>query len=109
MYKEIHPFFCPIDNSLDALSTPAYKEMPSIVIRLDSIRLILPEPGTDSMKMARLRVSDDYLQDIIVLEAEAEEIKKELLSPKKDNVATEISHLTIAIRDLWNLLRARLR
>lgn len=43
---------------------------------------------------------------------EADEIKAILLKQDKskdDSVAQELNHLTMAIRDLWNLLRARMR
>jgi len=72
-YKEIHPF-----NRLSGWSineNDKFREKPPIVIRLDTIRQIVPL--TD--KFTTLKVSEDCFEDIIVTKEEGDEIKGVLL------------------------------
>lgn len=96
MHKEIHPFSGPHG---------AQVALPPVVIRLEAIDQISPA-GPDYHNVF-LSTGDIHR----ITSQEADEIKAALLSPSgktKDPLATEISHLTTAMRDLWNLLRARL-
>ena len=55
-------------------------------------------------------MTDSYQDDILVTTDEADAIKKKLLSSMgKNELAGEVRALTAAVRDLWNLLRARMR
>ena len=111
---EIHPFFYDATAEITAHlsgSKPAdpeafFKPMPPKIIRLDLIREMCPH-GTGSVQ--RLSVSDNHQDDIIVSGEEAVEIKKALLSDSSsDGLQKEVRALTAAIRDLWQLLRARM-
>ena len=115
MYKEIHPYF--FDSAAwnqlgfapDKQSKDFMKEASPRFIKLDIIRQI---SSSGHEGYSRISVSDDYTSDIIVKNEEADEIKAILLKQDKskdDSVAQELSHLTMDIRDLWNLLRARMR
>lgn len=122
MYKEIHPYYRDsMSESADIMTgakrNPAdyYKPGDPVVLRLDTIRQIRRQrdydPATESDRhcgFSRLVVSDDYLQDIIVQTEEADEITKALVKDSSGNLAKDVSSLTMAIRDLWNLLRARM-
>lgn len=118
MYKEIHPFFFDAMEQMAVLRNDTnhpvvefYKPRPSIVLRLDTIRQIREEHVPDgSGSFARIVVSDDYHDDIIVRSEEAEQIKTALLKQEsKNETAQELHALTGAVRSLWELLRARLR
>ena len=117
MYKEIHPWYH--DTVAEAAVVMGDKSQPSsafykqtdssVILRLDTIRQIRSETSYDgTVNLKRLVISDDYLQDILISNEEAEAIKKMLLS-QKEPLADEVSRLTAAVRDLWNLLRARMR
>ena len=115
MYKEIHPYFFDsvawnqLGFAPDKQSKDFMKEALPRFIKLDIIRQI---SSSGHEGYSRISVSDDYTSDIIVKNEEADEIKAILLKQDKskdDSVAQELSHLTMAIRDLWNLLRARMR
>ena len=84
-----------------------------ILLKLDTIRMVRTETFSyqdDTFTYGRLSISEVQDDDLLVSLEEAEQIKKELLSnQKKDSLSTEVSHLTAAVRDLWNLLRARMR
>lgn len=43
------------------------------------------------------------------MQGDAERIRKELLKDGGDGLAGEVRALTAAVRDLWQLLRARMR
>ena len=74
-----------------------------IFLRLDTISQI----RSKSSEVKRIILSTG--QEVNISSEEAEEIKKALLSgQKKDTLSEEVSHLTAAVRDLWNLLRARM-
>lgn len=78
-------------------------------IRLDIIRRITDEnTGDEEPKLSRIIISEDHTEDIIVRREEADAIKKTLLT--KDGVALykAVDSLTRTIRDLYNLLRARM-
>jgi len=113
MYKEIHPFW--FDSSAFATnrtqqSKEYYKPCEPRIIRLEDIRQIVKESVPDgSIELRRLCVSDDYHSDIIISEKEAAEIQANLLKPAQDNsLAAEVRILSSVIRNLYDLLRARL-
>ena len=117
MHKTIHPFY--YDSSAVSESVRAgekraesdfYLPGESELISLDIIRRIRPMQMTSNdVPFKRLVISEDHHDDIIVSLTEANEIEKELLKCSSLNsLAKEVNTLTIAIRDLWNLLRARL-
>ena len=122
MYKEIHPYYRDSatessDVMTGTMRNPAdyYKAGEPVVLRLDTIRQIRRQrdydPATKSDRhcgFSRFVVSDDYLQDIIIKTEEADEITKALTKDSGGNLAKEVSCLTAAVRDLWNLLRARM-
>jgi hypothetical protein len=83
-----------------------------ITLGLDTIKQVRSEGATDAdgrKPYSRLIVSDDHHDDIIVTKAEADAIDKDLLNDGGSQLAREVEHLTSAVRDLWQLLRARLR
>lgn len=83
-----------------------------MILNLDIIRTLSETTPDEKIgKMFRITISDDYFQDIIIAQDEAEIIKKKLLSNASgtNGLESSLSELTLAIRDLWNLLRARLR
>lgn len=104
MYKEIHPLTPKLkSNTEGAIEEIEWEQGQNpILLRLNTIR----EIRNDDSNLERLVI--DNRQDVFVTTDEAEQIKKALLSDKKDSLSTEVSHLTTAIRDLWNLLRARM-
>ena len=57
----------------------------------------------DILPYGNIRLSDGT--SIPVDDTEAKKIADTLIAEKE----SDISHLTLAIRDLWNLLRARMR
>ena len=57
----------------------------------------------DIMPYGNIRLSDGT--SIPVDDTEAKKITNTLIAERE----SDISHLTLAIRDLWNLLRARMR
>lgn len=129
MYIEIHPFFydtfavrrdmhayledskgTPSNKFAETPQSAYYIPMDSQVIRLDAIRRMYPEAvSDDSVKLTRLAMTENPQDDILISAEEAEEIKKKLLKGQDRALENEISHLTAAIRDLWQLLRARMR
>lgn len=106
MFIEIHSYY---QNNIPPYE---WKQHPPRVLNLNIIRT-LSETSSDEKigKMFRISISDDYLQDIIIAQDEAEMIKKKLLSNASgtNGLESSLSELTLAIRDLWNLLRARMR
>lgn len=85
-----------------------YRKGVSLTLRLDTIKQLRKETSADSsLSYYRLRVSDDYHDDILVSEEQGEKIKEALLKTKEP-IATELSVLSTAIRNLYELLRARL-
>lgn len=86
-----------------------YREGVSLTIRLDTIRQIKKETTADgSLSYYRLKVSNDYHDDILVSEEQGAKIKETLLK-EKEPIAKELNILSTAIRNLYELLRARLR
>lgn len=116
MYLEIHTVW--YDAAMSFASSQAdrkdpistfYHPGPERVIRLETIRMLTKEPASDgSIVVGRLKVSDDHLEDILVPEEEADRIKKKLLSGSSASLSAEVQALTAAVRDLWQLLRARM-
>lgn len=117
MYKEIHPFFFDSATSINDVHSGLqrnekeyYKPGLPRVIRLEDIRQIVPQTLTDNtVGFTCLEVSDDYHDNILVSVEEGEQIKNTLLKSSGDTLAKEVQLLTAAVRDLWNLLRARMR
>lgn len=110
-YLEIHPYY--YDHAKGSTLAPLtsaelYKPALPRVIRLDMIRGICSAGTDETLSLSRLQVSDAHEDDILVSAEEAETIKKTLLKDNGDALATEVAHLTVAVRDLWNLLRARM-
>ena len=86
-----------------------YHEGEPLTIRLDTIRQLRKETSADgSMSYYRLRVSDDYHDDILVSKEQGEKIKATLLK-ENEPIAKELNILSTVIRNLYELLRARLR
>jgi len=119
MYKEIHPLYYDRqvwmtvnhEQSKRPKEKAFYKKAEPRLINLACIRQIRPETVLDaSIKLVRLYVSDDHLEDIIVSKKEGDEIKKILMEggAGNDPLAEEVKKLTRTVRDLTELLRARL-
>ena len=117
MYVEIHPYFHDTTKEhqhlFDENKLPHaefYAPGKPQTIRLDIIRRITEEHVEDgSIALSRLQITDSYQDDILVTTSEAETINKKLLSfGGKNELTDEVKALTAAIRDLWNILRARL-
>ncbi len=112
MYRKIQPYYYDSmlahDDIVRGISRPSaeyYKKADhKMTIRLDTIRMVIELP--DHFK---LRMTDTYEDDITVSKEEGEAINKELLKMGGSALASEVSALTAAVRDLWNLLRARMR
>lgn len=120
MYKKITPYWR--DNQL-WFSVQEDEKMPKEkqfwkkgeprLLNLSIVRQIVPLKVIDgSIKLSYLEVSENSVDNIIVSEKEAEEIKAILLASDKDTskdaLATEVSRLAKCVRDLHELLRARL-
>lgn len=117
MYKEIHPLYRDNAGEMNSIGSGErrpvadfYNEKPPVVIDISTIRMMRREHVPDgSLNLVRLSVSPDNADDLVIREAEALEIRDALLKPeRRDETADSIRALTSAIRDLWNLLRARL-
>ena len=105
MYKEITTYT--IENKRVVENVP-------VILNLNTIEFICKDTYTVQKKgyefMRLVTAEEGYLVSV----EEGESIKKILLSqneptPRNDRLAEEVSHLTDAVRDLWNLLRARMR
>lgn len=118
MYSEIHPLFYDSATAFNSgiienQKTPDsafYKQMPPCIIRLDTIRKISEEKTYDeSLKYFRIKISDDYHEDILVPADEGEKLKKKLIATENQDGLTEaIGALNTTLRSLYDLLRARL-
>ena len=115
MFKKVTPFsYDPAAHREAGLDKPAadfYKPVDKVTLRLDTIREVRTDGATDAgggKPFSRLVVSNDHHEDIIVTKAEADAIDKLLLNDGGSQLAKEVEHLTAAVRDLWQLLRARL-
>lgn len=119
MYKEIHPLYFDRqvwmtvnhEQSERPKQKAFYKKAEPRLINLACIRQIRPEMVLDeSIKLVRICISDDHLEDITVSQKEGDEIKKILMegSVGNDPLAEEVKKLTKTVRDLTELLRARL-
>ena len=102
MYKEIHP--------LDPYITPDTEEkdivkLEPFLLKLETIEQIRPVfPASAKAKTNVYYIEFMQGGHAIITKAEADEIKSLLLKNRKDSVSTELSSLTSAIRDLWNLV-----
>lgn len=106
MFIEIHSYYSNFQPPYE------WKQRPPMILNLDIIRTLSETTPDEKIgKMFRITISDDFLQDIIIAQDEAEMIKKKLLSNASgtNGLESSLSALTLAIRDLWTLLRARLR
>ena len=84
-----------------------YDSTVSTFINIQMIKKITVDRNNPNV--SRISMIDDAKGEFIqVSTSDAEEII-ETLSKQKDRLSGEVSTLTIAIRDLWQLLRARLR
>lgn len=116
MYIEIHPLFydsAAAFNPSESQKTPEsafYKQMPPCIIRLDTIRKFSEEKTYDeSLTYFRIKISDDYHEDILVPADEGEELKKKLTATgSQDGLTEAIEALNTTLRSLYDLLRARL-
>ncbi len=115
MYKEIHPLR---RNSAAVLNAPITSDKPKdkdiyvqkkpIVKRLDTIDSVEPMDTDGTVSLFRIRLNDRPEDDIIVSEAEGEEINKLLLKKHGvEKLAEEVNSLASAVRQLWDLLRHR--
>ena len=118
MYKEIHPLYrdntkemSSIRNGDERPVADFYIEKPPILLDIHIIRMMREECVPDgSAKLYRISVSKDSYDDIVIREEEALQIRAVLLKHGSGNpLVNAIEALTSAIRDLWNLLRARMR
>lgn len=91
MYKQIHP-----------IDPPSGKNLPPQTLRLDTIQNVRP---VGELTMLNTDI-DEY--PYYVSDEEGKEISKALLKLNGDALAREVSDLTHAVRDLWQLLRARM-
>ena len=116
MYKEVHPYYVDYGEQYKASRTGEkrplsdfYKEGDKVTQRLDTIKRVCTEKvPDDSIKLMRLCIGEDHSEDLVVTPEEGEEINNLLLKMNGSPLAKEIPMLTKAIRDLWELLRARL-
>ena len=111
MYIEIHPYHYTPGYSLDTVPMKElYQPGDPVIIRLDTIRKVTSTSPDSSCKFVRLCVSDDHLEDLLVLPEEGDLICKKLLAAGSENkLSKESEALTAAVRSLWELLRARMR
>lgn len=118
MYIEIHPLFYDSATAFNTnlnenQKTPEsafYKQMPPCIIRLDTIRKFSEEKTYDeSLTYFRIKISDDYHEDILVPADEGEKLKKRLTATgSQDSLTEAIGALNTTLRSLYDLLRARL-
>lgn len=97
MYKEIHPLS---HFSIEPLGN-------RLTIRLDLIKKLV-FVQVEPVSYYALVFDNDCANDIYVSVEEGEAINKALLCMSDTSLSHEISALTGAVRDLWQLLRARL-
>ena len=114
MYKEIQRYYYDAnlfrEGTENLKAKDYYKKGDTVFLRLDSIRRITTNSISDeTLSLYDLVISDDFHENITVEKDEALAIKKTLLGGKNSGLENEIHTLTLAIRDLWNLLRARMR
>lgn len=111
MYIEVHPVIFDniswINNRQDK-QADHYKDGEPVILRTDTIRKMNRQDSPDkSITLYRIEISEDYHEDLLVTIEEGEKIKKTLL--KNDaSLSKEISTLSTVIRNLYELLRARL-
>lgn len=121
MYIEINPIWYDSAEEFNTSilsgeeKTPSanfYKKAPKMLLRIDTIRQIREQETYDkSLKYYRVVVSDDHTEDILLTMEEGTLIKEKLIELTKngtDKLSQEIYALTISIRNLHELLRARL-
>lgn len=113
MFVKITPYFHDVlaeQNDVHAgtftKSDDYNKPCPQMVLNTETIRQI----RSNGEKFDVIVISDDPVDNIIVTKKESSDLSESLLNPKKgDSLATEVNHLTSAVRLLWEILRARLR
>ena len=116
MHIEITPFWydsmaCRNDvhsgNTKDDIDY--YKKGEPIVIKLEDIKRLSPNPvGNGTNSLTRLKFSDDYHDDILVSAEEGQKIKKMLLNMPENDLSKAIRTLNMTLRNLYDILRARL-
>ncbi len=99
MFTEVHTFYYDSDK---------YVPKDTRVINTGCISQIVKLKTDGTIQLSRIQMSDDYHDDIIIPQKEADEITKKLLVGNDESLAKEIHTLSVAVRELWNLLRARL-
>lgn len=86
-----------------------YEPRGQIIFNINHVLYLKPEPVADkSIGLSRIVVDLPNLSDIIITNDEANQMAKLLLKGENGEVAENCSYLVAAIRDLWNLLRARM-
>lgn len=99
MFTEVHTFEYGSDK---------YVPRDTRVINTGCILQIVKLKTEETVQLSRIQMSDDYHDDIIIPQNEADEITKKLLAGNDDGLAKEIHTLSVAVRELRDLLRARL-
>lgn len=120
MYKEIHPITANIREISQNRMKPQserrpeaelYRQGDTVILKLDLIEQMNPFRAYDgSAEYVTLELTGEKKYTVSV--QEGEEIKKLLLKGSGSanaDIARELEALTSAVRDLWNLLRARMR
>ena len=110
MFTEVHTFYYDSSKSLAGtqdkdLYVP-HKD--TTVINTECIRQVIKMKTDGTVQLSRIKMSDDYHDDIIIPQNEADQITKKLLAGNDNDLAKEVHTLSVAVRELWNLLRARL-
>lgn len=112
MYKEIHPFYYDSQAAHHDIVTGTTRNdgymrpQEPMVLDLRTIRQVRKSVPDG---YSRLSVTDAHEDDITVSDAEAQEIRQALLRDSGDTLAKEVERLTTAVRNLHELLRARMR
>lgn len=109
MFTKVHTFYYDSSKSLNNnKDKDIYVPSGTRVINTGCIFQIVKLKTDGTVQLSRIRVSNDYHDDIIIPQKEADEITKKLLAGNDDSLAKEIHTLSVAVRELRDLLRARL-
>ena len=106
MYKELHPYYRDFN--------PPYQILPATEITLNlstikSIRKDTIAPDPEGGFYHFITWTDDYHDNLMISQKEADEVKKTIMrNSPEENLSESVRQLTTAVRDLWNLLRARM-
>lgn len=99
MFTEVHTFYYDSDK---------YVRSDTRVINTGCISQIVKLKTDGTIQLSRIQMSDNYLDDIIIPQNEADKITKKLLAGNDNGLAKEIHTLSVVVRELRDLLRARL-